>query len=73
MYESGPEDWVGGLEASEGSLEVGDVGGLGGSESEDGDPGAASDGAAPAVLGVADGSGVWVDHGAMYVNICVDL
>jgi len=65
---------VGGLEASEGGLEVGDVGGLGGSEGEDGDASAASDGAAPAALGVADGSGVWVDHGGMYVNrVCVDL
>jgi len=63
---------VGGLEGSEGGLEVGDVRGLEGSEGEDGDAGAAADGTAPAVLGVADGSGVRVDHGGMYVTrVCV--
>jgi len=59
---------VGGLEGSEGGLEGGDVGAFEGLEGKDGDASTTADGAAPTTLCVADGSGVWVDHGAIYVN-----
>lgn len=45
------EDGVGDLELAQGGLEELDVGGLGEEEGEDGDAGAAGDGAAPAQLG----------------------
>lgn len=56
--EVGVEDGVGDLELAEGILEKWDVRGLGEEEGEDGDAGAAGDGAAPAELGGAHRPGL---------------